>query len=76
MHSFPSAAVRMLARAALAETLGAHEGDVEIVCDPGVTGRRPPRVFLRGEPAPCDVSLSHHGRWVAWALLPQNQAGR
>jgi phosphopantetheinyl transferase (holo-ACP synthase) len=76
VHSLPSAAVRIRARAALAEVLAAEEADVEIVCDPGVTGRRPPRVLLRGLPAPADVSLSHHGRWVAWAVLPQNPLGR
>lgn len=76
VHSFPSAAVRLLARSHVAATLGSDEDEVEIVCDPGVTGRRPPRVLLRGRPAPCDVSLSHHGRWVAWALLPQNPTGR
>jgi len=76
VHSFPSAAVRLLARPALAQALGADEADVEIVCEPGVTGRRPPRVLLAGRPAPCDVSLSHHGSWVAWALLAQNPGGR
>ncbi|MHB1191630.1 MAG: 4'-phosphopantetheinyl transferase superfamily protein [Longimicrobiales bacterium] len=76
VHSLPSAAVRIRARAALAEVLAAREADVEIVCDPGVTGRRPPRVLLRGVPAPADVSLSHHGRWVAWTVLPQNPLGR
>jgi phosphopantetheinyl transferase (holo-ACP synthase) len=72
VHSLPSAAVRLRARRALAGFLGADERDVEIVCDPGVTGRRPPRVFLRGRPASADVSLSHHGRWIAWAVLPKN----
>lgn len=76
VHSFPSAWVRLLARPALALALGAEETDVEIVCAPGVTGRRPPRVLLAGRPAPGDVSLSHHGSWVAWALLAQNPGGR
>lgn len=76
VHSLPSAAVRIRARAALATTLGAEEADVEIVCDPGVTGRRPPRAFLMGRPAPADVSLSHHGSWIGWAVLSQNPVGR
>ncbi len=76
VHSLPSAAVRLRARAALADVLAAAEADVEIVCDPGVTGRRPPRVLLRGRPAPADVSLSHHGKWIAWAVLPQKPLGR
>ena len=76
VHSLPSAAVRIRARAALAKALGTEDADVEIVCDPGVTGRRPPRVLLRGRPAYADISLSHHGRWIAWAVLPQNPLGR
>ena len=76
VHSLPSAAVRIRARSALAAVLAAEEADLEIVCDPGVTGRRPPRVLLRGRAAPADVSLSHHGSWVAWAVLPQNPTGR
>jgi hypothetical protein len=76
VHSLPSAAVRIRARTALATLLAAEEADVEIVCDPGATGRRPPRALLRGIPATADVSLSHHGSWIAWAVLPQNPVGR
>lgn len=72
VHSLPSAAVRIRARQALAGVLEVEERDLEIVCDPGVTGRRVPRVLLRGRPALADVSLSHHGSWVAWAVLAQN----
>jgi phosphopantetheinyl transferase (holo-ACP synthase) len=76
VHSLPSAAVRIRARTVLAAVLAAEEVAVEIVCDPGVTGRRPPRVLLHGRAAPADVSLSHHGSWIAWAVLPQNPTGR
>jgi len=76
VHSLPSAVVRIRARRSLASALAVEERDLEIVCDPGVTGRRPPRVFLRGRPAEADVSLSHHGSWVAWAVLSQNPLGR
>ncbi|NJD18269.1 MAG: 4-phosphopantetheinyl transferase family protein [Gemmatimonadetes bacterium] len=76
VHSFPSAAVRIRARATLAPALAAEEAGVELVCDPGVTGRRPPRAVLAGKPAAADVSLSHHGSWIAWAVLPQNPLGR
>ncbi|HKJ02207.1 MAG TPA: 4'-phosphopantetheinyl transferase superfamily protein [Longimicrobiales bacterium] len=69
VHSRASAAVRLGARAALASALDVAEERLEIVCAPGVTGRRPPRVLLDGSPAGADVSLSHHGRWIAWALL-------
>lgn len=63
----PSAAVRIGARATLADMMRIDESRIEIVCDPGLPGRRPPRVFVDGSPADADVSLSHHGRWIAWA---------
>lgn len=69
VHSAASASVRLKARLALALALGVEERRVEIVCDPGVTGRRPPRAWLDGAPAPADLSLSHHGRWLAWAVI-------
>lgn len=62
-----SAAVRLAARASVAERLGVAEERIEIVCDPGAFGRRPPRVLLDGAPADADVSLSHDGRWIAWS---------
>lgn len=68
VHSVRSAAVRLGARAALAGALGVEEERIEIVCAPGQTGRRPPRVLLDGAAAPADVSLSHHGRWIGWAF--------
>ena len=61
--------MRLGARAALSTALGVEEGRLEIVCAPGATGRRPPRVLLDGSPAAADVSLSHHGNWIAWAIL-------
>ena len=69
VHSRASAAVRIGAKADLAETLGLGRDRLEIVCGPGPRGRRPPRVLLDGAPAALDVSLSHHGAWIAWALF-------
>jgi len=74
VHTLASAAVRLGARAELASVLGVEERRLEIVCAPGPTGRRPPLVLLDGAPARADVSLSHHGRWIAWALFAH--AGR
>jgi phosphopantetheine--protein transferase-like protein len=68
VHSRASAVVRLAARAALAAQLEVEEARVQIVCGEGPKGRVPPEVLLDGEPAPADVSLSHHGRWLAWAL--------
>jgi len=66
IHTLPSAAVRIGARMDIADMMGISASRVEIVCDPGLPGRRPPRVLVDGSPARADVSLSHHGRWIAW----------
>ncbi len=69
VHSLASAAVRLGARRALATLLEVEESRLQIVCAPGMTGRRPPRALLDGAPAPADVSLSHHGGQIGWAIL-------
>jgi len=67
VHSRASALVRILAKTDLAGTLGADEEALEIVCAPGPSGRMPPSLRVDGRPYPGDLSLSHHGRLVAWA---------
>jgi hypothetical protein len=76
VYSRESAAVRIGARADLAELLGVAESRLEIVCAPGPTSQRPPRVLLDGGDAPADVSLSHDGRWIAWAIWVATSKGR
>jgi phosphopantetheinyl transferase (holo-ACP synthase) len=68
VHSRASALVRLAAKAALADALGVERERVEVVSREGPKGRIPPEVLLDGEPARADVSLSHHGRWLAWGL--------
>jgi hypothetical protein len=68
VHSRESAAVRIGARAEVAELLGVTENRLEIVCAPGPSGRRPPCVLLDGRETRTDLSLSHDGRWIAWAI--------
>ena len=68
VHSRASVAVRIAARAEMAEVLGLDEHQLEIVCAPGKPGRRPPAVLVDGEPDTVDVSLSHDGDWIAWAF--------
>ena len=68
VHSRGSALVRLLARRALAHALEAEEARVAVICGQGSKGRMPPEALLDGLPAPADVSLSHHGRWLAWAI--------
>jgi phosphopantetheine--protein transferase-like protein len=71
VYSRESAAVRLGAREDVARLLGVAEGRVEIVCAAGPTSQRPPHVLLDGQDAPADVSLSHDGAWIAWAIWAQ-----
>ena len=71
VYSKASVAVRIAARAAIADALAVDERRLEIVCAPGKPGRRPPHVLVDGEPGTVDVSLSHDGEWIAWAFALQ-----
>ena len=64
----PSRAVRALALAAAARLLHAPEEELEILRD-----GRIPRVYRRGALAPVDLSLSHHGAVIAFALAPTRE---
>ena len=68
VRSLESAAVRLGAREDVARILGVPEERVEIVCPPGPATRRPPRVLVDGCGARADLSLSHDGAWIAWAI--------
>jgi hypothetical protein len=75
IHSVSSARVRLLARARLREMVGLAEAPVEIVTSGEKPGRTPPRVLVGGSEHPeLDVSLSHHGRFLAWAILAPPRA--
>ncbi|MEX0856070.1 MAG: 4'-phosphopantetheinyl transferase superfamily protein [Gemmatimonadota bacterium] len=82
VHSVLSARVRLLARERIARLLLGQEhdpressdprrlGPVEILTSPNRPGRTRPRVRIAGEDRPdVDVSLSHHGPYLAWAIL-------
>ncbi len=58
----PSEAVRRLAIAELAPRLGVEPAELSIR-----RRGRVPILCLRGRPVPADLSLSHHGRFVAFA---------
>lgn len=64
-----SAWARIHARKALADHLGQPESAIRILGDPESPGRAPARLFIEGSTSPPDLTLSHHGRWVAWAFL-------
>jgi hypothetical protein len=70
IHSIPSAMVRLAARSEAAETLGARESRLQLICGEGPKGRTPPRLLLDDRLVDLDVSLSHHGRFIAWVLGP------
>ena len=64
-----SALARLAARHSIASAMGVEEQELEIVCGPGNPGRRIPKVLLGGEETSVDLTLSHHGRLLAWAFL-------
>lgn len=69
VHSFPSALVRLLARRDAAELMEVREERLSICCPPGPSGLRPPYLHLDGAVMRrADVSLSHDGIQLAWAL--------
>lgn len=66
----PSAAVRRHARRHLAELLHVSAADIEIQRLQDNDGWGPPRPYLNGKPAPFDLSLSHDGIFIAYAITP------
>lgn len=67
----PSAEVRRRLCAEVAAVHGLDPGALRVIRDPSDRrwdGKGPPRLELQGRPLPLDVSLSHHGRWVAWVF--------
>jgi phosphopantetheinyl transferase (holo-ACP synthase) len=67
----PSAAVRRVTVTTLARLLDVPENDLAIDRD-----GRVPRLVLRGRRDPAELSLSHHGRFVAFACRRPDAAGR
>lgn len=83
IHSLRSAHARLLARERVRSLLGlgagADGGNISGQVEIRTTGDRPgklaPQIWFRGSRIrDLDLSLSHHGRFVAWALLvPQGR---
>jgi len=68
----PSAEVRRRICEGVGLELGLDPDELEVVRDPAPgswDGRGPPRLLHGGRPLSLDVSLSHHGQFVAWAFL-------
>jgi phosphopantetheinyl transferase (holo-ACP synthase) len=68
--STPSAAVRRLTVTTLARRLAIPERDLALDRD-----GRLPRLWVRGRPSPAELSLSHHGRFVAFACRWRSERG-
>ena len=79
IYSLPSARARLLARDRIRTHLpstgagngvGSRDEAIEIRTTGERPGQAPPQIWFAGrEVAELDLSLSHHGRFVAWALL-------
>lgn len=77
VHSVASAVVRLAVRRDAAAWLETAEDRLEVVCAPGPRGRVPPRLHRDGEPLRgVGLSISHHGRWLAWGVAGQRSGGR
>lgn len=69
IHGVPSALARLAARRDMAAALAVEQEDILILAADGPPGRVPPVVRVGGDLAGVDLSLSHDGRYVAWAFL-------
>ncbi len=68
LYSEASAWVRLLARDHVAHLVGVDSGALEIICAEGRIARSPPQLWVQGRRSELDISLSHHGRFLAWAV--------
>jgi hypothetical protein len=84
IHTIHAAEARLRARERLEAWLRHLDGErapgtpspVEIVTSGERPGRTPPRIRVLGRERPdLDLSLSHHGRFVAWAFLVPGEGG-
>jgi len=71
MHSFSereSFIVRRLAASKIAEILRCRPEDIFITRQTHCKTQDPPKVYVQGRPADLDISLSHDGRFAAFAI--------
>lgn len=69
VRGLPSALVRLMARRDAARMLRTPETRLAITCPPGFTGLRPPYLERDGKlMEEADISLSHDGTQLAWAI--------
>ena len=63
-----SAAARNAATERISEALNMNPDDIRIRREPGPQGPGPPRIYIKDEKTPMDISLSHDGRFAAYAF--------
>ena len=68
-HDFPSTAVRTLAKERIASYTGREKNEIEILRKKTARGLWPPMVWVKGKKTDMDISLSHDGRYEAFAFI-------
>jgi len=77
IHNMASALVRYYCKRHLSALAGIAAQQWQIIRPTHEKKPQPPYLLLDGYRTDCDVSLSHHGIWLAWALsLPKNSKVR
>jgi phosphopantetheine--protein transferase-like protein len=65
-----SEVVRLDLKQAIANQFNLELSSLEIIRTNTNNRMNPPFLLINGELSPINLSLSHHGDWVAWALIP------
>lgn len=66
----PSLLVRERLLDRLSKSLGYRRDDMEILRLRGERGLGPPRLYVGGRPSAVDITMSHDGRFMAYAFHP------
>jgi len=69
VHAPASAWARLGVRRLASALLEIDEGELAVVCAPGVAGRRPPHLEHQGIRHPASVSFTHDGGHLGWSVL-------
>jgi hypothetical protein len=64
-----SLTARKLIKKRIASCFGRNPDDIHVVCENGPRSHGPPKVCFKGQKGQIDISLSHDGRFAAYAFL-------
>ena len=67
-NSTPSTIIRMALKNSLAHSLHQQPDELQIVRASANNRMQPPYLLINGAPSTVNLSLSHHGDWIAWAF--------